>query len=117
MSVAESIVILPPMSQVGWASACSTVTSAGRPRAAAERAAGGGQDELSMAPGVLAAVQLEQRAVLGVDRQEPRAGRLGERQHERAAGDQRFLVGQGEVDALAERRERRVEARPSRRWR
>ena len=46
MSVAESIVILPPIAHVGCASASSTVTPASSPRrAAAERAADGGDDE------------------------------------------------------------------------
>ena len=53
--------------------------------------------------------QLVQRRVLGVDRQHPRAGRLGELHHELAADDERLLVREREVDALAERRDGRAE--------
>ena len=49
--------------------------------------------------------------MLGVDRQDPRAGRLRELGHELAADDERLLVGQREVDPLAERRDGRAEAR------
>ena len=50
------------------------------------------------------------RGVLGVDRDQPRAGGLGQRGHELAADDQRLLVGQRDVDALGERDDRRAEA-------
>jgi hypothetical protein len=43
--------------------------------------------------------------VLGVHRQQLRAGGLGESHHELAAHDKALLVGQREVDALAERRD------------
>ena len=79
-------------------------------RAAAERAAGGGQDELVDRPRPLAGEQLVQRRVLGVDGDDLRAGRLGERHDELAADDERLLVGQREVDALAQRRDGRAEA-------
>ena len=79
-------------------------------RAAAERAARGGQHELVDGARPLAGQQLVQRRVLGVDRDERGAGRLGQRGDELAADDQRLLVGQREVDALAERGDRRPEA-------
>ena len=91
--VAELMVTTGPIAQVGCASACAAVTSAiWSARAAAERAAGCGDHQ----PGDLgrraAAQALGQRAVLGVDRHDlPGRGRAG---HQRAAGDQRLLVGQ-----------------------
>ena len=60
--------------------------------------------------GRLAGQQVVERGVLGVDRDQPRAGGLGERGHELAADDQRLLVGQRDVDALGERDDRRAEA-------
>ena len=48
--------------------------------------------------------------MLGVDGEDLRPRGLGELGHELAAHDQRLLVGQGEVDALAQRRHRRPEA-------
>ena len=80
----------------------------------AERAAGGGHRETldRAGPGVaLRRDQLVQRRVLGVDRQDPRARRLGERGDELAADDQRLLVGERQVDPLAERHDRRAKAR------
>ena len=47
----------------------------------------------------LAAQELEQGRVLGVDRDQPRAARLGERRDQLAADDQALLVGEREVDA------------------
>ena len=111
MSVAESIEILPPMSQVGCASASSTLTSSRsarvRPRNGPPEAV---RTSFSIVPGRSPAMQLVQRGVLGVDGQDLRAGRLGERHHELAADDERLLVGEREVDALAERRDGRAEA-------
>ena len=48
--------------------------------------------------------------MLGVDRDQPRAGGLGQRGHELAADDERLLVGQRDVHALGERDDRRAEA-------
>ena len=114
MSVAESIVILPPMSQVGCASA-----SAGRRRAATRRRGRGRARRRRSAPAArrprpLLAQQLEERRVLGVDRDQARAGRLRELHHELAADDQALLVGEREVDALARARRPSGRARPSR---
>ena len=78
--------------------------------AAAERAAGGGDDQLLDDAGRLAGEQVVDRGVLGVDRDQPRAGGLGQRGHELAADDQRLLVGQRDVDALGQRDDRRAEA-------
>ena len=105
ISVAESIVIFPPISHVGWRSASSTVTdSSSARRAPAERAARGGQDEPVDGARRLPGDQLVQGRVLGVDRQDARAGRLGELHDELAADDERLLVGERQVDPLAERR-------------
>ncbi len=75
--VAELIVTTGPMSQVGWASASSTVTSASCSRGpAAERAAARGQHQPAYLVGRAAAQALGERRVLGVDRHDlarPRA--------------------------------------------
>ena len=77
ISVAESIVIFPPIAQVGCCSACVD-GHAGElgAAAAAERAARRGQRQPLDRPRPLAVDQLVQRGVLGVDRDELRAGRL-----------------------------------------
>ena len=79
ISVAESIVILPPIAHVGWRERLldGDVLELGA-RAPAERPAGRGQHELVDRPGALAGEELVQRRVLGVDRDDLRAGRLGE---------------------------------------
>ena len=104
--VAELIVTSGPIDQVGWASACS-----GRDvvqlvaAAAAERPAAGGEHQAAHLVGGAAAQALRQRAVLGVDRDD--LARLGPRGHDRAADDQRLLVGQRQGAAGVERGERR----------
>ena len=112
ISVAESIVIFPPIAHVGCCSACSTVTPSS---SAAERPRNGPPDAVivsrSTVPAPLAGDQLVQRGVLGVDRDQLGAGRLGERHHELAAHDERLLVGQRDVDALGERDDRRAQPR------
>ena len=80
-------------------------------RAPAERAARRGEHELVDRARRLAGEQLVQRGVLGVDGDDLRAGGLGERHDELAADDERLLVGQREVDALPQRRDRRAEPR------
>ena len=60
--------------------------------------------------GRLAGEQVMERGVLGVDRDQPRAGGLGERGHELAADDQRLLVGERDVHPLGEGDDRRAEA-------
>ena len=111
ISVAESIVILPPIAQVGCRSAARRVTSRELgAAAAAERAARRGQREALDGPGPLALDQLVQRGVLGVDRDQLRAGGLAERHHELTADDERLLVGERDVDALGERDDRRPQA-------
>ena len=112
MSVAESMEILPPIAHVGCASA--SLDGHGlerRPRAPAERAAGRGDRQPRRGARRQPGQQLVQRGVLGVDGQDPRAGRLRELGHELAADDERLLVGEREVDPLAERRDGRAEAR------
>ena len=78
-------------------------------RAAAERAAGGGDHEPVDGAGRLARDQLVQRGVLGVDGDQLGAGGLGQRHHEVAADDERLLVGERDVDALGERDDGRAE--------
>ena len=111
ISVAESIVILPPIAQVGCLSACSTVTSSSsarvRPRNGPPEAV---TTSRSTVPARSPRDQLVQRGVLGVDRDQLRAGGLGQRGHELAADDERLLVGQRDVDALGERDDRRAQA-------
>ena len=95
MSVDESIVIFGPIVHVGCASASAAVTVASsRARAAAERPAGRRQPDAGDIAGVLAQVALEDRRVLGVDRQQ--LSRLGEPRDELAADDERLLVGERE---------------------
>ena len=83
--VAESIVILGPMRQVGWASASSRVTCAKLSRGpVAERPARRGEDQPLHVLRPAAVEALVQRAVLAVDRQQPRARFLRARQHQLA---------------------------------
>ena len=77
--------------------------------AAAEGAAGGGDQQAVDGAGSLGADQLVERRVLGVDRQEPRSRRLGERHHQLAAEHQALLVGERDVDPGAERGDGRAE--------
>ena len=94
--VAELIVTTGPMSQVGWASACSGVTSASSARrAAAERAAAGGEHQPAHLVGAC------RRAGTGRAREcSESTGTiwpgLAARRDQRAADDQRLLVGQRE---------------------
>ena len=94
--VAELIVTTGPMSQVGCASACSGVTSASSSRRpAAERAAAGGQHQPAHLVGAC------RRAGTGpAPSARSRPARSGPARptarDQRAAGDQRLLVGQRE---------------------
>ena len=111
ISVAESIVILPPIAQVGWRSASSTVTPrparAARPRNGPAR---GGEHQRVDRARALAGEQLVQRGVLRVDRHELRARRLAQRHHQLAADHERLLVGERDVDALGEGHDGRAQA-------
>ena len=70
MSVAESIVIFAPIRHVGWRRACSTVTAfEGRSGPPAEGTARRRQHEPADLAGRRPRQALEERAVLGVDRQ------------------------------------------------
>ena len=111
ISVAESIVIFPPIAQVGCAQRLldGHVRQVGR-RAAAEGAAGRREREPVDGARPLAGDQLVQRGVLGVDRDQLRAGGLRQGHHQLAAHDERLLVGQRDVDPLGERDDRRTEA-------
>ena len=109
--VAESIVIFPPMAQVGWRSACSTVTPSSSSRARPRNGpAGRREHELVDGARVLAGEQLVQRRVLGVHGHEPRAGGLRQRHDELAADHERLLVGERDVDPLGERHDRGPQA-------
>ena len=106
ISVAESMVMRPPMSQVGCASASSGVI-AGELGAAAERPAGRRQHEPLDRPGALRAHQLEERRVLRVDRDDAGVGGLGQRRHQLATHNQALLVRERELDPLASAQRRR----------
>ena len=124
ISVAESIVILGPIDQLGWASASSGVTAASsaavRPRkgppdpvnSSSSSATGGpalttsapASPLLPRPPGRRAGRDaLEERAVLAVHRQDERSAPTGEVQNERPAGHHALLVGQRERRARLER--------------
>ena len=110
--------ILAPIDQLGWATAC-----AGRRRRAsarrgsvAERPAAGGQDRSCDVVRAIAGKALEDRIMLAIDRQQivaplPR-GRVD---HQRAGGDQRFLVGERDGAAPPRPRPSPAPARRSRR--
>ena len=122
MRVAESIVILAPMCQVGWAraSAGRTVLEVGR--TVAERAAGGRQDEPRDLAKVFAGEALPDRRVLRIDGPQPSqraglgvprrrdapVGRLppGQRHDQVAARHQRLLVGRRHDLARGQRGQR-----------
>ena len=105
MRVDESMVILGPIDQVGWASASSTVTarscSAVQPRKGPPEAVS--SSRATSVVGLHRGQALVDGAVLGVDRDDlgPRGapGLL----HDRRAGDERLLVGQGQPLARLER--------------
>ena len=111
ISVAESMVTFGPIDQFGCRSACSRVAAriaSMRPRA--ERTAGCGEND---APHILAppgAERLENRVVLGIDRQHGRAGRGGTAHEQRAGADQAFLVGERDDCAALGRSERRPQS-------
>ena len=111
MSVAESIVMRAPIVQVGCRSACSArdLVELGR-RAAAEGAAAGRHDQRLDRVGAprprAAGAAPSARSRPGSSCAPPRAERLA---HERAARDEALLVGERDVDAGLERRQRRVQ--------
>ncbi len=78
--------------------------------AAAEGTAAGGQHESLDDARRLVRHELMQGGMLGVDRDQLRARRLGECGHELAADHEALLVGEREVDALPQRGDRRAEA-------
>ena len=87
ISVAESMVILPPSARSGARSACSGVASASaRPARAAERAARGGQHQALDGRRGRALQALRERRVLAVDRQQLPSGAVRAR---RAPGRRR----------------------------
>ena len=109
-SVAELIVTTGPMSQVGWASACSTVTSASSSAgAAAERAAAGGEHQparpRSRAPPRRHCASAECSESTGTSC--PGAAAASDQV---AAGDQRLLVGQRDGAPGLQRGQRRAQA-------
>ncbi len=106
--VAESMEILSPMSQLGWASACSGVTSA---MSASDQLRNGPPDAVRMsrstAPMLVGFEDLEDGVVLGVHRQEDAAGLLDGVDQQASGADQGFLVGQRHHRAAPRRRDRR----------
>ena len=110
--VAESMLILAPIDQTGWRSAASGVALRHLLEAGgAERAAGGGQHDLFHRAAIAVGQRLEDRVVLGIDRQQGGAGLAHRAQHHLAGADQRFLVGQRDARAAADRGQRRRRAR------
>ena len=108
-SDAEFRVFIGPIDQVGWAPACSGVTAS---RSAAAQPRNGPPEAVSTSLATssarAAAQALGQRGVLGVDGHDL-AG-LRRPQHQRTAGDQRFLVGQRQPGARCQRGQRRSQA-------
>ena len=80
------------------------------PGAAAERAAGRGQDERLDRLGLAALEALEERRVLAVDRQQQAAAAPVGGDGELAGGDEALLVRERERDAVLERPQRRLDA-------
>ena len=111
ISVAESIVILRPIRQVGCFSASSAVTSASSAgRAPAKRSAGRGQDETPDLRRRAAVQALVDRVVLAVDRQDRDAfarRRVGD---DAAGHDEHFLVRERDRLAVLDGGEHRLEA-------
>ena len=100
------MLILAPIDQTGWRSAVSGVARAiSSMRRGAERAARRGQHDLLDRAAIAVGHRLENRVVLGIDRQQRGAGFAHRAQHDLAGADQRFLVGQ-------RRRPRRGGSRP-----
>ncbi len=92
--VAELMVTRGPIDQVGCASACSGVTSCSSSRARPRNGPPLAVSTRRRTSSATAAAQaLRQRAVLGVDRARSDPG-LARAVHDRAADDQRLLVGQ-----------------------
>ena len=99
------------MRQVGWASASSTrdvleLVS----RAAAERAAGGSEDDRVDGVARASLEALEDGAVLGVDRQQQASSPLLRAQRELAGGDEALLVRERERDPALQRPQRGADA-------
>ena len=104
------MVILAPIDQLGWRSACSGVASPQLLQApGAERAARSGEDDALDALGRRPGQRLQAGGVLAVDGQQLGAG-IGDGGHEHVAGgDEALLVGQGDPPPLACRFEGRLE--------
>ncbi len=108
--VAESMVILRPIDQFGWRSACFEGRGFELLRCpGAERPARRGQNDALDIIAVAAAERLKQRVVLAVDRQDRRAGRRGAAHEEAAGANQTFLVGKRDRCAALDRGKRRLE--------
>ena len=103
--------IFGPIDQVGWASASATrdVLELGA-RAAAERPAGGGEDDRLDRLGCAPLEALEDRGVLAVDREQQAAPAALRGDRELAGRDEALLVRERERDAALERPERRPDA-------
>ena len=110
--VAESMLILAPIDHIGWRSAASGVARGHLlPAGGAERAARRGQDDPLDGAAVAVGHRLEDRVVLGIDRQQRRAGLAHGAQHHLAGADQASLLAS--ATALPRRIAARVGARPA----
>ncbi len=112
MSVAESMLILAPIDQTGWAAASAGV-AAGDPLASPrpERPAARGDDRLLDVAVAARREGLVEGVVLGIDRHDgdAQAARLA---HEGGAGaDEAFLVGEGQRAGRVSRRRRSAPVR------
>ena len=89
------MVTLGPIAHLGWASASARVALAMRSALhSPKRAARGGDRHLDDRRGIAPAQRLKNRVVLGIHRQQARAGAARRRHHRLAGAHQRFLVGE-----------------------
>ena len=107
MSVAESMVILAPISQVGWRSACSGVTAASSARGVVRNGPPEAVMHHATHVGLSSpAKRLENRVVLAVDRQQSRAARGRTAAYQLAGDDHDLFVGERDVTPAVDGRER-----------
>jgi len=115
ISVAESMVILRPICQVGWLRASDTpacsIRSMGQSRKGPPEAVRVIRRNLSP---LLALQALEDGRMLAIHRQNLYSGGAGGGHDYGPAHDQRFLVGDGQVSPALDGRQRRPPARPNR---
>ena len=110
MSVAESMVILAPIDQLGWRKRLRRRGTRQTLRApGAERAARCREHDRLDALGLRAGERLQCRGVLAVDGKKLGAGLRDGRHEHLARGHEAFLVGERQAPALPRRLERRLE--------